>query len=427
MEDSPPGAASAPASNTPVPGAPASIPDGLAAPASPPSAVEPPVLRRPTPPPPPPGGEPGTPGSAGFGPPPRPRRSQTWQWALAAVAVIGFGLLFVLAYAVEALKAPSTGSRSGHSTVAHDALREVVIEGASTRDKVVVVDIDGVISSSPFDYQGNTLVTFVEEQLERAGADDHVKAVILKIDSPGGEVMASDQIYKLVMDFQEEHEKPVIASMGSVAASGGYYVAAPCRWIVAHDLTITGSIGVIMQSYNWRGLMDKLGVSPQVFKSGPMKDMLSPDKREEDISLEERRIVQDLVNETFDRFKGVVEEGRGLAASRNEDNEGEEADQGRSLAKHWKEFADGRLLSGKDAWKLGLVDELGDFSTALQRARKLAGLKDSRVIQYSRPPSFGSLFRLLGRSADSSVKVDLGVRMPEIRSGLYYLAPHLVR
>lgn len=420
MEDSLPGAGSAPVSNTPAPGAPASVSDGVAAPASPPSAGAPPVLHPPSLPPPPPGGD-------GFRPPHRPRRSQSWQWALAAVAVLGFGLLFVLAYAVEALKAPSTNSRSGHSAVSPDSLREVVIEGASTRDKVVVVDIEGVISSSPFNYQGDNLVTFVEEQLERAGADDHVKAVILKIDSPGGEVMASDQIYKLVMDFQEEHGKPVIASMGSVAASGGYYVAAPCRWIVAHDLTITGSIGVIMQSYNWRGLMDKLGVSPQVFKSGPLKDMLSPDKREADISLEERRIVQDLVNETFDRFKGVVEEGRGLAESRNEDNEGEEADQGRSLAKHWKEYADGRLLSGKDAWKLGMVDELGDFSTALQRARKLAGLKDSRVIQYSRPPSFGSLFRLLGRSAESRVKVDLGVKIPEIRSGLYFLAPHLVR
>src|SRR4029079_10112350 len=101
-----------------------------------------------------------------------------------------------------------------------------------------------------------------------------VKAVILKIDSPGGEVMASDDISRALVQFQEKHKKPVIASSRVLAASGGYYVAAPCRWIVANELTITGSIGVILSSLNYRGLMDKVGIEPVVFKSGKFKDML---------------------------------------------------------------------------------------------------------------------------------------------------------
>lgn len=336
--------------------------------------------------------------------------------------------LIVLAVGVGRLGGRGFTSLGGaKGKAALSTLHESLLEDANTRDKIAVIDVQGVISSEAWDYQGNNLVTFIEEQLERAGDDRHVKAVVLKIDSPGGEVLASDEIYKLVMDFQETHEKPVIASMGTVAASGGYYVASPCRWIVANELTITGSIGVIMQSYNWRGLMDKLGVRPQVFKSGPMKDMLSPDKREEDITGEERRIVQDLVNETFERFKSVVEEGRGLAKSQNEENDGEEIDQGRPLAANWKEFADGRLLSGKEAWRLGLIDELGDFAAAVDRAKKIAGIEDARLIQYLRPIPFGSLFRLFGQSSETQVKVDLGLPTPKLRAGLYFLAPHLVR
>ncbi len=362
-------------------------------------------------------------------PPPRPSGSsgKAWLWLLFILVLIGGLALAGLVVVFEMMDGSDLGTLASRSSSARPHLHEVLVKAADTRDKIAVIDVDGVISGDPVDYQGTTLVSHIEDQLERAADDDLVKAVLLKINSPGGEVLASDEIYKLVMEFQEEHDKPVIATMGTVAASGGYYVAAPCRWIVCHDLTITGSIGVIMQSYNWRGLFDKVGVRPQVFKSGQMKDMMSPDKAVEDITVEERRIVQDLVNETFGRFKDVVNEGRALAHSRNEDNEGETPEKGRALARNWEEFADGRLLSGKEAWKLGLVDELGDFNAAVKRAQKLAGLEEARLIQYFRPASFGSLFRLLGQGEESKVKLDLGVRLPQIRSGLYYLAPNLVR
>src|SRR4029450_5729008 len=114
----------------------------------------------------------------------------------------------------------------------------------------------------------------VEEQFRRAAEDKRVKAVILKVNSPGGEVLASDDIYNIIEKFQNKTQKPVVAAMGSLAASGGYYVSAPCQWIVANEMTITGSIGVILHSFNYRGLMDKVGLRPVVYKSGKLKDML---------------------------------------------------------------------------------------------------------------------------------------------------------
>src|SRR5205085_7416090 len=150
-------------------------------------------------------------------------------------------------------------------------------------------------------------------------------------------------IYNIVQRFQDKTGKPVIAAMGSLAASGGYYVSAPCQWIVANDMTITGSIGVIMHGYNFRGLMDKVGVRPEVFKSGKFKDMLSPDKREEDISQEEREMIQSMVNETFDKFKTIVAEGRGASAKKNSGG----SDKGHALVENWAQYADGRILSGK--------------------------------------------------------------------------------
>lgn len=359
-------------------------------------------------------------------PPPARRGTSGWLWAiliLAGLGAVGFFGLVWLANRFDGTEFTSSSSRSRQ----RDDLHEIVLETSSAREKIAVIDLQGVISGEMLDYEGTTLVSHIEDQLERAADDRNVKAILLKIDSPGGEVLASDEIYKLLTEFQAEHDKPVVASMGTVAASGGYYVAAPCRWIVANELTITGSIGVIMHSYNYRVLMDKVGVRPEVFKSGELKDMLSPDKRDEDITAEERRIVQNLVNETFERFKSVVAEGRALAEAQNEDNEGEEADHGRALAKNWQEFADGRLLSGRDAWKLGMVDELGDFGDAVGRTLKIAGIEDAKLVQYRRPPSFGSLFRLLGQSPETKVKIDLGLPAFKLRTGLYFLAPNLIR
>jgi protease-4 len=269
--------------------------------------------------------------------------------------------------------------------------------------------------------RGFSMVDVVEEQLKRAENDKSVKAVLLKVNSPGGEVLASDDIYKLIDEFHTRTGKPVVVSMGSLAASGGYYVSAPCQWIVANELTITGSIGVIMHGYNFRGLMDKVGVRPETFKSGKFKDMLSPDKREEDITQEERDMIQSMVNETFDKFKSVVAEGRGNAAKKNAVS----ANANRALAANWQQYADGRVLSGKEALKLGFVDELGNLDVAVARTLKLAKIPDANLVEYQPLFDISDLFGMLGQSSEArTLKIDIGLDAPRLQLGrLYFLCP----
>jgi protease-4 len=298
---------------------------------------------------------------------------------------------------------------------AHQWLQEVTVEQNRSRNKIAVVDIDGIITSQPW-RRGRSLVDQISDQMELAGEDTAVKAVILKVDSPGGEVLASDELYRTIAEFQEKHEKPVVASMGAVAASGGYYVSAPCQWIVANELTITGSIGVIMHSYNYRGLMNKVGVRPEIFKSGKLKDMLSGEKTEEEVLPEERQILQSLVDETFTRFKNVVKEGRAFAARMN-------GSDGRTLVGNWEDFADGRVFSGKQAWENGFVDELGNFETAVERAKKLAKIENANLIGYQQPFDLGSLFSLFSSAESRKIKLDWGVEIPKLQVGrLYYLS-----
>jgi protease IV len=316
----------------------------------------------------------------------------------------------------------SSGGRHIHSS--GPRLEEVIIEDNEAANKIAVVDIEGIITSRVVDGGGYNLVDVVKAQLKRSEDDDKVKAVILKVDSPGGEVLASDEIYRLLTDFQKDAKKPIVASMGNLAASGGYYVSSPCQWIVANELTITGSIGVIMHGWNYRGLMDKVGLAPQVYKSGKFKDMLSPERKPEDIPPEEREMVQHLVDETYAKFKQVVQDGRSSAHQKNKAN----AEKGRALADDWAKYADGRVLSGKEAYDLGFVDQLGNFQDAVKRAKTLAGLggnSNVNLIQFQQRYDLGDFLRMFGKSqAPPVVKVDLGVEPPKLQVGqLYFLAP----
>ena len=300
-------------------------------------------------------------------------------------------------------------------------LDEVVIEDQSGSDKIAVVPIEGIISSHSGDRGAYNMVEIVKAQLKRADEDEDVKAVILRVDSPGGEVLASDDIANLLREFQEESGKPVVVSMGSLAASGGYYVAAPCEWIVANELTITGSIGVIMHGYNYRGLMDKIGLRPDVYKSGKFKDMLSGDRLQGEIPPEERAMVQKLIDETYAKFKSVVGEGRKAAHEMNKD--------GRALVSDWANYADGRVFSGKEAKELGFVDELGGFDTAVARAEKIANIKRSAsIIEYRQRVDFADLFGILGKSEAPVVKVDIGMDAPKLEAGrMYFITSTFLR
>lgn len=359
------------------------------------------------------------------GPEPRRPRKSSGGWILATIVLSCLLVLSLLGNLLSALFANLSFSTSTTSHVGPN-FQEVVLEDNDARDKFAVINVDGVISGQSMDPNGYSLVDYIGDQLDMAADDSRVRAVLLKVDSPGGEVLASDEIFRRIQRFQQESGKPVIASMGSMAASGGYYISTPCRWIVANELTITGSIGVIMSGYNWRGLMDKVGVQPMVFKSGAFKDMLSPSKRPEEITAEEKQMVQGMVNETFGRFKQVVREGRDSAAKKN-------GADGRSLADDWEDYADGRILSGTEAKRLGFVDELGNFETAVDRTLKITGVHAANLIAYRQPFRLGSLFRLLGESeskapGERAMKIDLGLDIPKLETGhLYFLPPLFAR
>jgi protease-4 len=306
-------------------------------------------------------------------------------------------------------------------------LEEVLTEDNEAVNKIAVLAIEGIITSRVSEQGGFSLADVIKAELKHAGDDNKVRAIILKVDSPGGEVLASDEIYREIADFQKlPGGKPVIASMGNLAASGGYYVSAPCQWIVANDLTITGSIGVIMHSWNYRGLMNKVGLRPETYKSGKFKDMLSGERNPEEIPPEEREMVQSLIDETYGKFKKVVGEGRKFAHDKNKDNK-DKMDQGTELSPHWTDYADGRVLSGTEAHQLGFVDQLGNFADAVKRAKTIAGISEANLIEYQQRYDLSDILRLFGQTGQTQsrvVKVDLGMDVPKLQAGqLYFLSP----
>ena len=209
--------------------------------------------------------------------------------------------------------------------------------------------------------------------------------------------------------------------MGNLAASGGYYISVPCRWIVANEMTLTGSIGVIMHTYNYRGLMDKVGVAPLVFKSGKHKDMLSGERMPGDIPDDERPMVQALIDETYGQFKHIVRQGRADAFKQNDGA-------GKALSDDWEDYADGRILSGRQALESGFVDQLGNFQVAVDAAKHIAGIKNADLVQYQERYDLGDFLRLFNRTQTPAIKVDLGMDGLKIESGqLYFLAPTSLR
>lgn len=348
---------------------------------------------------------------------PPQRRSGGRGWMILSFLLLGvLGLMFVGKVASSVLHTSGhvTGTESGR------VFEEVTVENRGAADKIAIVDVSGMITSEPWDPAGRSMVDSIEDQLKLAAKDEAVKAVILKVDSPGGEVLASDDISRAIVTFQEKHKKPVVASMGGLAASGGYYVSAPCTWIVANELTITGSIGVIMQAFNYHGLMDKVGLQARVFKSGRFKDMLRGSKSPDEVDPAEEKMIQDMVMETYGKFKSVVKNGRERAAELN-------GGKGRALAENWEEYADGRILTGKTAYDLGFVDQLGNFQTAVDKARSLAGVSTAHLIRYQEPFTLARLFGMgavKAKSDSQTVKIDLGLDLPKLQAGRpYYLSP----
>ena len=185
-------------------------------------------------------------------------------------------------------------------------------------------------------------------------------------------------------------------------------------------MTITGSIGVIMSTYNYRGLMNKVGLQPYTFKSGKYKDMLSGSREPETITDEEKAMVQKLIDETYGRFKSVVADGRKQAHDKVKQNS-------RALVPNWTEYADGRVLSGKEAKELGFVDDLGSFDHAVDRTKEIAGIKRANLVEFRQRIDIADLLGIFGKSESRGIKVDLGLELPKLQAGrLYFLSPTYV-
>jgi protease IV len=366
-----------------------------------------------TPPPSPPAGPP--PPVIAPPPPPKPRKSRGWMiFAIVLLVLLFISVFGNLTQFVSRMLTFNNAFTPGMSRDVGPKLEEVLLRDNEARIKIAVVPVEGIISSQNTDPAGNSMVDVIRAQLKRAQDDLRVKAVILKVDSPGGEVMASDEINHAIADFQEKSHKPVVCSMGSLAASGGYYISVPCRWIQANQLTLTGSIGVIMEGLNYRGLMDKVGVAPMVYKSGLYKDMLSGMRTTNEIPAGEHAMVQALIDETYGTFTNIVNQGRAQAHSKN-------GSEGRALADDWQKFADGRVLSGSQALQLGFVDQLGNFEDAVKTAKKIANIGEANLVEYRERYDISNFLSLLGQSSKAhDLKLDLGIEVPKLQAGERY-------
>jgi protease-4 len=259
--------------------------------------------------------------------------------SLIFITIIGVVVLGMFAITIFALMSGVTGG--GRSAF-------------GSGDRIAVIPVEGVI--------GGALAKTVNQYLKQFGDDDRVKAIILRVDSPGGGVSDSQEVYREVKRVREEKKKKVVVSMGSVAASGGYYIACPADYIFANPGTITGSIGVIAEWLNYKELAEWAKVKPVVFKTGEFKDTGSATR---ELSESERQYFQSLINEMYGQFVGAVAEGR----------KGKGAD-GKQLAdvEKVKMLADGRVFTGQTAKENGLVDELGNFEDAVKYTAKLVGI-----------------------------------------------------
>lgn len=237
-------------------------------------------------------------------------------------------------------------------------------------DLVGIIEVTGVIASS----KG------VNGQIKQLRENKSVKAVVLRIDSPGGTVGAAQEIYREIEKTVQV--KKIVVSMGTVAASGGYYIASPADGIMANPGTITGSIGVIIEYTNFRQLLDKIGVAPVVIKSGEFKDVGSPVR---EMTEAEEKFLQSFVNKTRQQFVRAVADGRKMPL--------EQVDS----------LADGRIFTGEEAKENGLVDRLGNLEDAIEWAGRMAGIEGKINTIYLREKRFSLLEELLGTSQESLI------------------------
>lgn len=300
-------------------------------------------------------------------------------------AILGASILLIISIFVNTLSSAFstdwTALMDEFASISSSEFYETVLEEGNINERVALLTVDGVIqdtgsATSFFAAEGYNHTYFLE-QLEQVKADDSVKAIVLQVNSPGGGVVESAQIYKEIREIQEETEKPIYVSMGSMAASGGYYISAPADKIFVNKETITGSIGVIMQSINYGKLAEKYGVEFVTIKSGPYKDIMSPTR---DMTADERNMLQDMLNDSYEDFVDIIEQGRNMTEA------------------EVKNVADGRIMNGRQAIEAGLADEFGFLEDVVQAIKNDYNLENAEVFEYGYTQNFASLFAMKAQS-----------------------------
>ena len=253
---------------------------------------------------------------------------------------------------------------------ATDELTETVVmedDNVAGKSKVAMIDVTGMIIDAEkpglISRQENPVARFTEA-MHKAEGDSSVKAVVIRVNSPGGTVTASDLMFREIQHFKQRTGKPVVISMGDVAASGGYYVSCAGDQIIANPTTVTGSIGVIIETFNFSEGLQKIGIKSDAITSGPNKKMGSPF---EPMPPEHRKLLQELVDEFYANFKSTVVQCRPAIPKSDLD---------------W--LTDGRVVTGKRAVEVGLVDKLGDLRDAFTAAKDLAKIKGAKLVKYHR-------------------------------------------
>ncbi|AST92856.1 signal peptide peptidase SppA [Sutcliffiella cohnii] len=286
------------------------------------------------------------------------------------------GLLFFVSIITSMATSKSEGLSNALATDlfnTEEVFMEKVLENGNINRKVLVMELNGVIQDtgeSLFMTSGYQHRKFLK-MLDQAKEDDGVKGIILKVNTPGGGVYESAEIHRKLVEIKEETDKPIYISMGSMAASGGYYISAPADKIFATPETLTGSIGVIMQGINFGELAERYGVKFETIKSGEYKDILSQTR---DMTESERSILQDMVDSMYSRFVDVIVDGRNMSEA------------------EVRQVADGRIYDGVQAKDINLVDELGYYDDVLDALKDDYKLGNVQVVQYQENIGLGSLF-----------------------------------
>ncbi|MBL4951947.1 signal peptide peptidase SppA [Neobacillus sp. OS1-32] len=297
------------------------------------------------------------------------------RWAALGIAAalffVSIVVNFLSAFAFKGIKTDFTD----FMTSAEQPFTEEVVDNGSELKKIVVLDVDGVIqdtgdSGSLLQGGGYNHQTFMK-QLNYLKDDDSVKGVIIRVNSPGGGVMESAEIHDKLVEIQKKSKKPVYISMGATAASGGYYISTAAKKIYASPETLTGSLGVIMEGINYKGLADKYGVDFVTIKSGKYKDIMSPTRK---MTEAERKILQTMIDHSYQGFIKVISEGRHMSVDKV------------------KQIADGRVYDGRQAKELNLIDGFGYLDDVIKQMKKNEKLKGAKVVRYTEPLGLGSLF-----------------------------------